>query len=71
MKLYKIYIPYREKRVVLHLCFAQNESEAVNMTGFNMNDKPRPVIKEIPIKEGSFMCHHIADSGLYGQLKRI
>jgi hypothetical protein len=68
-KLYKVYFPYKKKRVVMHLYIARNESEVAIMTGFNKFDKPQPIIKEIPFEEGCCMCHHIADSGLYDKLK--
>lgn len=60
LKLYKIYLVYG-KNVVMYLCWALSKKDVYKLIEWKKEDRPIPIIKEIPQKEGCCACHHIAD----------
>ena len=64
LKLYKVYLIYG-RRVVLHMYWATDIKHVYKLMEWSKEDKPKPIIKEIQIKEDCFMCHHILDYNIY------
>jgi len=69
MKLFKVYLVYG-KNVVMHLYWAGTKAEVWVMMGWKKDDKPKPIIEEIPVKAGCCMCHHIADHNFHKDLEK-
>ena len=68
LKLFKVYLVYG-KNVVMHLYWAHDIKDIYKLMGWEEEDKPKPIIEEIPKKLGGCLCHHIGDYKLYKELK--